>query len=236
MRKAEISYNTLAEFQQSSLSQGAAPFPRYLISIGGALHPTALYPLRNVPSSVDPWNTFESRRPAAVARADSDSNSVGLDIDNVYGLRAHSVSTGFSSISPSSASTEAERYLEADRHTPDTSPGLVSPEVRLLGVSVPVPHSLYVTPVLPPLATVSECGSTAVKDGQKDRNNNEAEEWRAVLCYFTQPQGHDQGQGYNQAPPILASSKGEPETGADMVRRDSSFLLHRSVSYSSLFV
>jgi len=182
------------------------------------------------------------------------------------GLR--SVSTDYSCVTTSSTSTsssssgEDQRGVDTGRRTPEASPNLVSkaiPHYTAAHANNTGGAGQVVTPRLHTNATLaghfasaqgsaggSGCGGSAVKSKvdraeRMERVRNEAEEWRAVLTYFT---SSPRTPG---AATVASSSSGsggttegvqtstEEEAGR-LVRRDSSFLLHRNASYSSLFV
>lgn len=70
-----------------------------------------------------------------------------------------------------------------------------------------------------------------------ERVRNEAEEWRAVLTYFTSsPRTPGAVATVGTSEGVQTSSAEEEAEQGRLVRRDSSFLLHRNASYSSLFV
>lgn len=187
------------------------------------------------------------------------------------GLR--SVSTDYSCVTACSSTSSEDYPLHyrdrgvdtaTGRRTPDASPNLVSKvmphcpntTVNTNSNSGARGPGQVVTPRMPAHSAVLEghfastqggaggCGSAVKSRAERlERVRNEAEEWRAVLTYFTSsPRSSTAGTPGSGSAGAASTGTSEcvqvsaEEEAGRLVRRDSSFLLHRNASYSSLFV
>lgn len=189
---------------------------------------------------------------------DNSAHPVGLDIDDLhqesgvadgcsqYGVH-FSVSTDSSCSSSSSiasidhlSTTVNERFVQVNAgcRTPEVSPNLVSPvQLNIITNDKAAADASLQQPSASVSAARDRCASDA-----------EAEEWHAVLSYFTQPQRKKQhvsgpkpgpGKGLSVCSPgdeAVTKSMSSCKQDPPLLRRDSSFELRHNGSFSSLFL